>query len=156
MSPVHIPSASSARPLRPLRPLRSAFAVALAFAVVVVFLVAIPAANLLHPPPAQASSSTHTRGAELFATRGCAHCHGTDGVNGEIGPDLQQIRNRMTAAQIATQIHDGSKNMPAFADSLSTPQIDDLIAYLRTKRKHIIPPPPPAPAPKPDPDPDGN
>jgi mono/diheme cytochrome c family protein len=152
MSPVHTPSASSARPLR------SAFAVALAFAVVVVFLVVIPAGNLLHKvsptlsPTVDASSTAHARGAELFATHGCAHCHGTDGVNGEIGPDLQQVRNRMTAAQIITQIHDGSKNMPAFADTLSTPQIDDLIAYLRTKRKHIIPPPPPKPTPKPDPD----
>jgi mono/diheme cytochrome c family protein len=149
MSPVHTPSASSAQPLRPLR---SAFAVAFAFAVIVAFLVVIPAANLLHPPPAQASSTAHARGAELFATHGCAHCHGTDGINGQIGPDLQQLRKRMTTEQVFKQIHDGSKDMPAFADSLSTPQIDDLIAYLRTKRKHIIPPPPPKPTPKPDPD----
>ncbi|WP_182278280.1 cytochrome c [Granulicella sp. 5B5] len=101
-------------------------------------------AFVLHQPKTVTASSTaRARGAELFATRGCAHCHGTDGVNGEIGPDLQLVRKRMNAARIFAQIHDGSKDMPAFADSLSTPQIDDLVAYLRTKRKHIIPPPPP-------------
>ena len=100
----------------------------------------------------QASSAAHARGAELFATHGCAHCHGTDGINGDRGPDLQLIRNRMSAAQIRTQIHDGSKDMPAFGDSLTTPQIDDLLAYLRTKRKHIVPPPPPAKPATPTPD----
>jgi mono/diheme cytochrome c family protein len=114
---------------------------------------ALAFASLLHQPSTvTASSSAHARGSELFATHGCAHCHGTDGINGEIGPDLQQLRKRMTTEQIFKQIHDGSKNMPAFVDTLSTPQIDDLVAYLRTKRKHIIPPPPPAPTPKPDPD----
>ncbi len=147
MSPVHTPVAK-------LGSLRArggkAFAVALAFAVA--SLIVILATNLLHPSAAQASSSAHARGAELFATHGCAHCHGVDGSNGEIGPDLQQLRKRMTTEQVFKQIHDGSKDMPAFADSLSTPQIDDLVAYLRTKRKHIIPPPPPKPVPKTDPD----
>jgi mono/diheme cytochrome c family protein len=61
----------------------------------------------------------------------------------------------MSAVQVATQIRDGSKSMPAFADSLSAPEIDDLVVYLRTKRKKIVKPPPPPPAPpatKPDPD----
>lgn len=106
---------------------------------------------LRQPPAAEASSSQRARGAETFATHGCAHCHGTDGVNGDRGPDLQLIRKRMSAAQVRVQIRDGSKDMPAFGDSLSTPQIDDLVAYLRAKRKHIVPPPPkpaadPAPA----------
>jgi mono/diheme cytochrome c family protein len=116
---------------------------------------ALAFAFVLHQPKTVTADSTaRARGAELFAARGCAHCHGTDGVNGEIGPDLQLVRKRMNAARVFTQIHDGSKDMPAFADSLSTPQIGDLVAYLRTKRKHIIPPPPPT---KPTaPDPNGN
>lgn len=102
-------------------------------------------ALLLHQPSTVVADSTaRARGAELFATRGCAHCHGPEGVNGDRGPDLQLVRKRMNAARIFSQIHNGSKDMPAFGDSLTTPQIDDLVAYLRTKRKHIIPPPPPA------------
>jgi mono/diheme cytochrome c family protein len=95
--------------------------------------------------PTHADSSAKARGAELFATKGCVHCHGTAGVNGEIGPDLQQVRNRLSAAQITTQIHDGGKGMPAFGDQLSEKELADLVAYLRTKRKVIIPPPAPQP-----------
>jgi len=110
------------------------------------FLVVIPVrALLLKPTPVSADSSASRRGAELFATRGCAHCHGPNGVNGEIGPDLQQVRNRLKAPAIAAQIHNGSKGMPAFGDQLTAPQIDDLVAYLRTKRKVIIHPTPIAP-----------
>jgi mono/diheme cytochrome c family protein len=94
------------------------------------------------PTPTQASSSAKARGAELFATKGCAHCHGPAGVNGEIGPDLQQVRERLTAAQIATQIHDGGKGMPAFGDQFSEKELADLVTYLRTKRKVIVPPQP--------------
>ncbi len=94
------------------------------------------------PTPTQAGSSAKARGAELFATKGCVHCHGTAGVNGEIGPDLQQVRKRLTAAQIATQIHDGGKGMPPFGDQLTERELADLVTYLRTKRKVIVPPQP--------------
>jgi mono/diheme cytochrome c family protein len=109
---------------------------------------------LLHEPRTViADSSAHAHGAELFATRGCAHCHGKDGVNGDLGPDLQRIRDRMTAAQIAMQIHDGSKSMPAFGDQLTAAETQDIVIYLRTKRKKFIQPqPPPIASPKPDPD----
>jgi mono/diheme cytochrome c family protein len=115
---------------------------------------ALLVALALIPTRGKATSTAYTQGKELFATKGCAHCHGTDGINGDRGPDLQTIRNRMSAAQIVTQIHDGGKAMPAFGDSLSSPEIDSLVAYLRTKRKTIVKPPPPPPAPPtPTPDP---
>jgi mono/diheme cytochrome c family protein len=106
----------------------------------------------LVPAHSRANSTAYTQGKELFATKGCAHCHGVDGINGERGPDLQEIRKRMSAVQITTQIHDGSKSMPAFGEELTPPEIKDLVAYLRTKRKKIVKPPPAPPAPKPDPD----
>ena len=85
-----------------------------------------------------AGSKAKARGAELFATNGCAHCHGPAGVGGSKGPDLQLVRKRMKKAQIAKQVHDGGKSMPAYGDMLSSAQIDDLIAYLRAKRKVIV------------------
>ena len=94
------------------------------------------------PTPTHADSSAKARGAELFATKGCPHCHGPAGVNGDIGPDLQQVRNRLTAIQITAQIHDGGKGMPAFGDQLSEKELADLVTYLRTKRKLIVPPQP--------------
>jgi mono/diheme cytochrome c family protein len=105
-----------------------------------------------------ASSEAKTRGQELFATKGCAHCHGTAGVGGTIGPDLQLVRKRMSATEITKQIHDGSKSMPAFGEQLSDAEIKDLVAYLRAKR-HVIKLPsasaPTKPAAK-DVDPGGN
>jgi mono/diheme cytochrome c family protein len=85
-----------------------------------------------------AGSKAKARGAELFATRGCSHCHGPQGVGGAEGPDLQLVRNRLKADQIMRQIHDGGKGMPAYGDQLSADQMSDLVAYLRAKRKVIV------------------
>jgi mono/diheme cytochrome c family protein len=92
--------------------------------------------------PVEAGSSAKARGAELFATRGCAHCHGDHGIGGGIGPDLQNVRKRMNSHAMQLQIHDGGKGMPDYGDELSSAQIDDLIAYLRSKRKPVPATPP--------------
>ena len=99
------------------------------------------------PPPrvVQAGSTAEVRGAELFAARGCEFCHGKAGIGGGRGPDLQLVRKRKTAAQMITQIHDGGKGMPPFGDQLAAPEIDDLVAFLRAKRKLIKVPPPVVP-----------
>ena len=44
--------------------------------------------------------------------------------------------------------------MPAFADTLSSDQIDDLVSYLRAKRKLIVIAPKPSSTPDTQPDPD--
>jgi mono/diheme cytochrome c family protein len=53
----------------------------------------------------------------------------------------------MNKAQIALQIHNGGMMMPAFGNTLTTPQIQDLIAYLRARRKVIVVPAAPHPNP---------
>jgi len=88
-------------------------------------------------PTVSAGSSAKQRGAELFATHGCAHCHGPAGVGGGKGPDLQLVRKRLTKDQITLQIHNGGLEMPAFKDTLTDPQIQDLVAYLRARRKFV-------------------
>lgn len=90
---------------------------------------------LRQPAPVSAGSKAKARGAELFATRGCLHCHGPEGVDLGRGPDLSDVRRRLKARAMVAQIHDGGKQMPAFGDQLSKAQIDDLVAYLRSKRK---------------------
>jgi mono/diheme cytochrome c family protein len=94
-----------------------------------------------------AGSNAKQRGAGLFEQRGCSHCHGPAGVGGKRGPDLQLVRKHMSKAQITLQIHNGGMMMPAFGNTLTMPQIQDLVAYLRTKRKVIVVPPTPHPAP---------
>jgi mono/diheme cytochrome c family protein len=101
------------------------------------------------PHPVLANSDAKNRGAELFATKGCVHCHGPAGVGGGKGPDLQLVRKRRDRAGILTQIHDGGKSMPPFGDELTAQEIDDLATYLLAKRKYIPVPPQPAPQPLP-------
>ncbi len=120
---------------------------------------AVMALSVIQPvTPVAASSKSKERGAVLFASRGCAHCHGPAGVGGAKGPDLQLVRKRMNKTQIREQIVDGGKSMPEFGDMLTPPQISDLIAYLRARRKVIVGAPKPvmaAPTPAPaasDPD----
>ena len=102
-------------------------------------------------PQAAATTASPIHGAALFATNGCAHCHGPAGSGGDRGPDLKDLRRRMTAVQVATQIHDGGQSMPPFGDALTPQDITDLVAYLRAT--HKPPPPPPAPEPLPVPPP---
>jgi mono/diheme cytochrome c family protein len=85
--------------------------------------------------PVHADSDSVRRGAELFAGNGCAHCHGDNGIGGGKGPDLKNVARHMNAMQLATQIHDGGKNMPPYGDALDEKQIADLVDYLRSKRK---------------------
>jgi mono/diheme cytochrome c family protein len=99
------------------------------------------------PTHVAAGSTAKTRGAELFASTGCAHCHGPAGVGGGLGPDLQLLRKRMDKQAIAHQIHDGGKGMPAFGDQLSEADLKDLVAFLSAKRPLIVPPPPSEAAP---------
>ncbi len=94
-------------------------------------------ALLPHLHSVQAETAPVADGAELFATKGCAHCHGPAGVGGTLGPDLQLVRKRLNAGAIARQIHDGGMAMPAFGDQLSDLEIQHLVAYLRVKRKPV-------------------
>jgi mono/diheme cytochrome c family protein len=104
----------------------------------VVGTVMLALAMMQAPSPVSANSKARDRGATLFASSGCAHCHGPAGVGGKNGPDLQLVRKRMNKARMGLQIRNGGMTMPPFRDSLTPPQIEDLIAYLRTKRKVIV------------------
>jgi mono/diheme cytochrome c family protein len=118
---------------------------------------AVLVATLLPVNSVLAGPSAKSRGAELFAAKGCVHCHGPAGVGGGKGPDLQRVRERRNREAIVTQIHDGGKAMPSFGDGLSYKEISDLASFLRARRKFIVVPtkPPVKPAAIPsDKDPD--
>jgi mono/diheme cytochrome c family protein len=91
-------------------------------------------------PHAEAASASPVHGAQLFVDTGCSHCHGPAGSGGDRGPDLKNVAHRMTAAKMTTQIHDGGQAMPPFGDVLTTQDITDLVAYLRSRRKPPVPP----------------
>ena len=72
----------------------------------------------------------------------CASCHGTSGRGDTaIGKSLHvpDLRSSAVEAQSDVQLHqaiaNGKGNMPPFQSTLSSAQIDSLIAYIRTLPK---------------------
>jgi mono/diheme cytochrome c family protein len=83
------------------------------------------------------------QGAALFHDH-CAKCHGANLEGTKKGPVLDKIRTKKywTDEKITNRINNGAgSKMPAFRDSLSSEQIQQLIAYLRAENR---PTPPPA------------
>jgi len=85
--------------------------------------------------PMQASSAEQrARGAAVFESSGCRHCHSIRNSGGHRGPDLSGVGRTAKKAAMRKQIVDGSQAMPSFGDVLEPHEIDDLIAYLRSCR----------------------
>lgn len=99
----------------------------------------VGALRLGRPSPAAAFADKKEAGAELFATRGCAHCHGDDGQGTDKAPGLRELRKKLSADKIRDQIVHGGQGMPAFGDSLKDDEVDDLVSFLRAK-KWVTPP----------------
>lgn len=97
------------------------------------------AADKPHPTKADEMA-----GALLFQQQDCAHCHGPAGIGGKKAPPLTNLHNNKvwTPEKITHQIMNGGLKMPPFGDSLTDPQIAQLVAYLTAKHR----PTPPAPA----------
>ena len=81
------------------------------------------------------SRGQRARGAAVFETSGCQHCHTIQKVGGHKGPDLSGVGRRIPKNGLREQIVHGSKIMPAFGDVLAPDEINDLIAYLHSCRK---------------------
>ena len=101
-----------------------------AIALLPLFLFAIP-----YSAAAQAGKAEE--GQKLF-DQNCAKCHGPDGsgdtaIGKAVGAkDLRAAEaQKMTDAEIYTQIDKGKGNMPPFGDTLDKAKINDLIAYVR-------------------------
>jgi cytochrome c6 len=68
----------------------------------------------------------------------CVVCHGADGTGSPTGkalkaPDLHSDAvQKMTVAEMVTQVSDGKNNMPPFKSTLSKEQIQGVVAYVRS------------------------
>jgi mono/diheme cytochrome c family protein len=83
--------------------------------------------------PAFAESGKQ-RGAALFVKNGCQHCHTIRNSGGTKGPDLSGVGRTLNKTQIRTQVLQGGREMPPFANILKTAEVDDLVAYLHSCR----------------------
>ena len=108
-----------------------------------IFSLALLTATAAHPFPD--SKSDEEAGAALYRDKGCPQCHGADLNGNKKGPSLAAIANdpAWPADKIAKQIRDGGAKMPPFGESLTDPEITQIVAYLRAKDRPA--PPPPAP-----------
>jgi ubiquinol-cytochrome c reductase cytochrome b subunit len=91
------------------------------------------------PLPVEVVGATEgpvARGASTFYSRGCINCHSIQGHGGLKGPDLSYIGNKLDASQIMLRIDNGGKGMPSFASIIKSSEMDDLLAFLQT-RKHV-------------------
>lgn len=81
-------------------------------------------------------------GAVLFRDKGCVHCHGAGGIGTQKGPSLTDLRKSKlwTPAKMTEQILNGGQKMPPFADSITDPEVAQIVAYLRAKQRPVPPP----------------
>lgn len=81
-------------------------------------------------------------GAILFRDKGCAQCHGEGGVGTGKAPSLVDIAKSKTwtAERITKQILNGGPKMPPFSESLTDPEIAQIVAYLRAGHRPVPPP----------------
>jgi len=68
-------------------------------------------------------------GQSVFAEN-CSVCHGTSGHGGNGGPDLTTQPKAKTLNGSIEQVTEGGGGMPAFAELLSTKEIEDVAAYV--------------------------
>jgi ubiquinol-cytochrome c reductase cytochrome b subunit len=80
-----------------------------------------------------ATSGPVHSGAMLFHTAGCEDCHSVGGYGGLRGPDLTNVGNRLTSADMIIRIMNGGDNMPSFARILSPTELSDLVAFLQSR-----------------------
>ncbi|HEY3628435.1 MAG TPA: cytochrome c [Terracidiphilus sp.] len=108
------------------------------------FPLAILSATAAYPFPDSSSKADEQAGAALYRDKGCPQCHGADLNGNKKGPSLAAIRTdpAWPPEKITKQIMDGGPKMPPFGESLTDPEVAQLVAFLRAKDR----PAPPAAA----------
>lgn len=91
---------------------------------------------------AQTPQSNQAEGGAILFRDNCARCHGSNLEGTKKGPVLAEIgkKKRWTDERITNRILNGEGKMPPFHDSLSSEQIQQLVAFLRAENHPAAPP----------------
>ena len=73
-------------------------------------------------------------GASLFYKKGCLYCHSISGDGGHRGPDLTKVADRLNDQEMTIRIVNGAGNMPAFGASLTKKELQQILAFLNTRK----------------------
>ena len=103
---------------------------------------ALLSATAAHLFPQATSDADVKAGAVLFRDKGCVQCHGADLKGNKKGPSLEGIANdpEWPPQRITKQITDGGQKMPPFGESLTDPEVAQLVTFLRAKDRPALPP----------------
>ena len=95
-----------------------------------------------HPVLAQKKGEEENAGAILFRDKGCTYCHGPAGAGTKKAPSLTELwkDKTWTPEKMTNQILNGGQKMPPFRESVTDEDVNNLIAYLRSKNKPVPPP----------------
>lgn len=63
----------------------------------------------------------------------CLSCHG-DQLQGQVGPNLQQVGSRLTEEEIAQIVREGKGGMPAYGNRFDDEEINALAAWLAEQK----------------------
>jgi ubiquinol-cytochrome c reductase cytochrome b subunit len=74
-------------------------------------------------------------GGDLFYKKACIYCHTVSGTGGKRGPVLTYVSDRLTKDQITIKIVNGGGNMPSYGATLTGRELDELVAFLVTRKK---------------------
>ena len=82
------------------------------------------------PTAAETAQGDAEAGADVFASAGCGGCHTLEaaGSSGATGPNLDELAPDHDT--VVRQVTNGGGGMPAFGDSLSDEQIQDVAAFV--------------------------
>jgi ubiquinol-cytochrome c reductase cytochrome b subunit len=72
----------------------------------------------------------------MFEGKACLNCHLVQRHGGRRGPELTYIADKLRKEDMIIRIFNGGVNMPAYGATLKPGEIDDLIAFLESRRKH--------------------
>ncbi len=87
--------------------------------------------------PASAVHSTNATvlaGSKVFTGKGCLYCHMIEGEGGLHGPNLTHVARRLTEDELKIRIINGGRDMPAYAQSLQSYELEQLVAFLKTRK----------------------